>query len=159
MFEINIDDELIKDYPDMYHLWMTDIKNILEKKYYHSLGNVNILLKSNTQSFQECQAFDDFFKILEDCVTLLKYQFKEFNIGFDQVLKEGQRAMFHIVKWNKKIDSKFSDQIKQEISNRTSQDDALYNKMKRQFYFLKQQWVEESVIQYLHASHWRLFTV
>ena len=95
--------------------WTKAIGHILEKKYYHNLENVNILLV--TYIGEESEFIDDFFKVLKQNQKLLKHQFRQFNIGIHM-----ENKMYFTIKWNKKIDDKFLDDKKKEIINCSSQD-------------------------------------
>ena len=85
--------------------WERYVSNLLTKKYYFNLENVNILLYTS-----KIKAIDRIFDILKKYQNILKHQFKQLNIGI-QRQKEIDLSCkrVDIIKWNSNIDDKFLD--------------------------------------------------
>ena len=82
---------------------LKSIESVLRKKCYFNLENVNILLEfCATEKYNH---FEQFLNILKRNKQLLKYQFKQLNIGLFV-------DSYYIIKWNSTIDDKFIDKVK-----------------------------------------------
>ena len=102
--------------------WLLAFKNIFSKSHYYNLTNVNILFNINSYrpSVSELTTWREqighFFKILSENLEILKYQFKNFNIGFDI------NDHYYVLKWNDKIDGKYLNSKKIDILNHLDPD-------------------------------------
>ena len=77
---------------------------------------------------------DWIFKILQQNVQLLKYQFKRFIIGWN--VNDSQH---YVLKWNKEINTKYLDKLKARFNrNHTKRKTQIQRKDKYQR--LTQQW-------------------
>ena len=94
--------------------WTKIISNLLTKKYYFNLNNLNILLRISSARFNT-ELINWIFEILKQNQQLLKHQFNQLNIGFriaDPFLDE----TFYVLKWNPKIDDKVLNHLQQQCN-------------------------------------------
>ena len=112
---VHISDGDTRIEPQLFHKSMQVIENVLKKKYFYVLKNVNLL-------FKRCHTIvlDRIFKIFKENTHLLKHQFKQLNIGF----RVGYNDMYHVFKWNEKIDDKYLDASKEIVLDLWDQDDC-----------------------------------
>ena len=116
------------------NIYKKSIENILEKKYYYNLENVNILV-----DFQVCDQYDKevdyILGIFKKHIKLLKYQFKQLNVAFYNI-----KEACYVWEWNSNIDHKFLDQVKHKFCFE-QQDVVECNKHKEKMMQLSNQWV------------------
>ena len=87
--------------------WTKVISNLLTKKHYFNLDNVNILLQFAGMYAKEGMV-NWIFEILKANMKILKNQFKQLNIGIhivDTFREEFER--YCVLKWHCTIDDKF----------------------------------------------------
>ena len=84
--------------------WLKGIETILCKQYYHNLQNVNILFK-----MLQWVDIDNVFEMLKKHVSILKYQFKQLNIGLKYLYK------CCTFEWNPQIDETYLNKQKQKM--------------------------------------------
>ena len=93
-----------------HHVWMLAIEKILLKKYYHNLQNVNLLLTISNKG-----TIAPLFQMLNKHCQILKYQFKQLNIGVQMWNWNSTFNKYYAFEWNTKIDQKFLNQKDKEI--------------------------------------------
>ena len=131
--------------------WEKNILNVLLKKNYFHLSNVNILLEysySYTLRKGVNNTFGWFFDILKKNQIVLKHQFKQLNIGLRHVYKKLSRDMkiidecklCYILKWHPQIDNKFLDQFKTKF-NKSWQSSLECQANALKYQRLKNQWL------------------
>ena len=127
------------------------IEKILKKEYYFNLEKVNILLNTNTHV---TNLTHDIFKLLKRNHQLLKYQFKQLNIGFEfwDNVCQFENHRYHVFAWNSSVDEKFLDEqckicVKYEKMN---QSEMKVGSMQEKFDIFESQWVDgfENLTQY-----------
>ena len=107
--DIQLDAELDDDDEDEedgdYQRWDKIISDLLMKKYYFHLTNVNILFQFATNNdLILFRLFTWVFGILKKHQNILRYQFKQLNIGIRSAKEIGIYTRCHILQWNSKID-------------------------------------------------------
>ena len=87
----------------------TVIKAILKKQDYYSLENFNLLLllQDPMSISSQLSRIDWFFDLLKQKKQMLKYQFKQLNIGLRDVTHDA----YHVIEWNQSIDDEYLDKI------------------------------------------------
>lgn len=75
---------LVMWWPHMWHMHMKSIENVLQKKYYYNLQNVNILIKLSLQlnKVYVANEIDRIVDIFKTHKNVLKQQFTKLNVGF-----------------------------------------------------------------------------
>ena len=128
----------------------TTILHLLKKEYFHNLKNVNMLFCS-VGKWERCQTtIDRVFKVLKENKRMLKYQFKQFNVGFYRSFDHGEnenknenenmkREMYKVLQWNQNIDDKILDTIRLSLMqmNQTHQE---MHQNKEAFSLAQNQW-------------------
>ena len=79
------------------------IEAILKKQDYHNLQNLNLVLSFNNLLVHG----DWFFNLLKKNKDVLKYQFKQLNIGLLNDIYD----VHQVIEWNDSIDDKYLDNI------------------------------------------------
>ena len=87
-----------------WHQVKVAVECILKKQDYYNLQNFNLLIE-----FEE-NNIEWFFDLLKQNKQILKYQFKQFNIG----LKDVNHNVYKVIKWNDSIDDKYLDKLRHE---------------------------------------------
>ena len=108
--------------------WQNVIESTITKEYFYKLENAIILLDV---------AIDDIdwiFKILKRNLQLLKYQFKQFVIGWNI-----DWSHFHVLEWNKEIDEKYLDQLK-AVCKENNESQETRRQMKEKYLLLRDEW-------------------
>ena len=91
----------------------TDFKIAIEamfhKQDYYSLENFNLLLVFHDpmSMLSQLSRIDWLFDLLKQKKQILKYQFKQFNIG----LRDVTHDVYHVIEWNPGIDDEYLDNI------------------------------------------------
>ena len=132
-----------KVYRDKVERWEKCISNVLTKKYYFNLENVNILFYSEYVSPDSLQPIDWIFGILKKHSNILKYQFKQLNIGIKTAKTTDEsfrRVNINILQWNSNIDNKFLDDY-QERFDQLHQSTLELKTKSEQYQQLIQQWI------------------
>ena len=86
------------------------ISNILEKKHYYNLENVNIIVE-----MRDKRAFGRIFHTSKENTTILKNQFKQLNIAL--ITNINNRLSVLAFEWNEKMDDKRLDQLQKHVNN------------------------------------------
>ena len=115
----------------------TTLQNVLQKKYYHNLENVNMILDFPTKNTN----IDWFFKLLKDNCKILKYQFKKLNIViFKHVVNDGyHQQLYFVLEWNENLDDKGLDQLKKQFDEMKG-DDSNQQQFEEKYWFMRKQW-------------------
>ena len=128
------------------------IKNILTKKYYFNLENVNILIYGIHGL--NCNQAMKIFQILKNNKIVLKHQFKQLNVGFRVAWA---RDRCYILKWTPNMNDKLLDQKKCDIlqyiawdgRNTATQPKRMPSKeMFKEYCSLEEQWVPKYFEQF-----------
>lgn len=128
-----------------FEFWKIYVTNLLNKKDYFNLTNLNILIDCTTLIFDwnGRSTADWIFGILKNNVKVLQYQFVELNIGL-RISKEFFRSdviecqSCYVFEWDSTVNEKFLDECKQFIRNQSAPDRKLNVKKFRK---LINQWV------------------
>ena len=85
------------------------IEAVLDKQDYYNLENFILLLvfQEHMSKLLQLSRIDWFFGLLKSKKRLLKYQFKQFNIG----LRDMTYDVYHVMEWNQDIDDEYLDKI------------------------------------------------
>ena len=138
------------------------LENVLEKKYYYQLENVNILLDIYINHEMKCHGccekieknkkdsdelgkeitIDNIFQVFKNMKWILKYQFKQLNIGLHILFIKLNKQTYHVFKWNSSIDENFLDQQRKNCY-RCDQDEDVKHKNQKMFCQLKDQWAQQ----------------
>ena len=109
------------------------LSNLLSKKDYYNLINLNILLSFNSKEFVPL-----IFKLLKQQAKILKHQFGQLNIGLKYGSVWYSQQHIDILQWDDKFDPKLLD-AKQKEWNKLNQSQSefelnleKYNKLKNQ---------------------------
>lgn len=102
--------------PNRWQHWCKTMSNLLTKKHYFNVVNLNILL-----SFNICyEKFTDLmFNVLKQHAEILKHQFRQFNFGL-QYGSSSDKKQCNVIEWNCNIDEKWLD-VKQKKWNKWNQ--------------------------------------
>ena len=95
------------------HKWNRVLLNLLTKKYYFNLTNLNILVCFDVSIVGTfLNVVDWIFDILKENCQSIKYQFKQLNIAFkSSVWNLINIERYDIIEWNDKIDKQFLDEF------------------------------------------------
>ena len=133
---------------------ISHIPSVLKKEYLYNLENVNILLSpwgiDKENGIDEL--LDEFFDILCDNVNVLKYQFKQLNLGLHKRVKvvttniyiDDHAHTYAYFSWNSTIDVKFVNNQRQQwkslqCDENNPNGDATISK--RMYQSFRQQWM------------------
>ena len=86
------------------------LSNLLLKKHYFNLDNLNILLQFGNYDGMDIASLDWGFKILRKHCKSLKDQFKSLNIGWKIIYNRGQVSRCYVLRWNSTINRKWLDE-------------------------------------------------
>ena len=117
-----------------YEEWEWQKKQILDlllKKHYFNLQNINILL-----NIWDAKTIDLFFELLKQYWKILKYQFKKLNIGL-----KGRFNKYQIIEWNCNINDKKLDQERKKWDQLDSSP-LQCQKYRKKYLELQNQWVK-----------------
>ena len=114
------------------------IKNIFEKKFYYKLENVNILFK-----ISDADNLDWIFTLLKKNCKILKYQFKQLNIGLCKICEQLDNILqlYYILQWNSKIDERVLHQAKAAFDQMRPGDQGQMQLQEKYCCFLRQ-WID-----------------
>ena len=124
-------------------IWRKIICNLLTKKYYFNLVNLNILLQFFDWGLRsEKDLVNCIFEILKQHQQILKHQFNQLNIGFD-IVDSLLGARFYVLEWNCKVDEKFSNHFQQQCNKGWKQTSTKGepNLYKEKYHSAMQQWI------------------
>ena len=124
--------------------WIQGFKNIFTKNHFYNLNNVNILLETEMINIQT------FFDILKENLSVLKYQFKQLNIGlrvYDALSVVDGKEVYYVFEWNANINDnilmKKQEEIMKQLMNMINVKQTLSPNMNRnvkdRYYELQQQ--------------------
>ena len=119
--------------------WTKIISNLLAKKDYFNLDNLNILLQFSSLHLNE-ELVNWIFEILKRNQQLLKHQFNQLNIGFR--IEWISHDTFYVLRWNPKIDEKFLNHLQQQCNQSYKQASTKgeAKSFKEKYYSAMEQW-------------------
>ena len=123
------------------------LENILQKKYYYKLENVNIILQLQYNLYNCNESIGWFFKLLKDNHKILKYQFKQLNIAVKDAFGYRSSRLYFILEWNNKIDDKSLEQDQERFNEMrcddhdTAIDMHKYKQLQQKYLLMKTQWL------------------
>ena len=110
--------------------WQNVIESILKKEHFYQLENVIILLRIPSLDM-DCNWI---LKMLKQNVQLLKYQFKQFIIGWTV-----DHVKCYVLEWNKDVDTKYLDEFKALCYQNDTKQEA-QQQMKQKYSLLMRKW-------------------
>ena len=139
----NLTIEFIESIGDGYHRQQKALENILEKKYYHHLENVNVIYQLENDI-----PMDWFFQLLKKNKNTLKHQFKQLNIAIVKNFCD-PKPLYFVFQWNKNINDKSLNLLNKQFDEMTctsEHDDHVPNQtqliLKKKYLSMQTQWLD-----------------
>ena len=128
------------------HKWTRVLLNLLTKKYYFNLENLNILFCFHVSIGKIfLNVMDWIFDMLKENCENIKYQFKQLNIAFKSILWNLINIeRYDVIEWNDKIDKHLLNeyQIRCKKFCQTSQPRKQQGENVKKYEELKNQWLD-----------------
>ena len=113
------------------------IENVLQKEFFYRLENVNILYQ-----IRHDESVDWFFDVLKRHCNVLKYRFKQLNVGLCKDVDDEEK-LYYTLEWNTKIDERILDQEKETFCQ-MKQDDQLQQHHREKYSIVLEQWLNDN---------------
>ena len=135
---LHVEFRYIQSQPEQRKRWEQIICNLLLKKNYFHLQNVNILLKFvSYKHVTNTSLIDWIFGILKSNHKVLKHQFKQLNIGIIRKDDPYVAQQCYMLQWNPKVDDKWLDAYQATCDCNALEDNE---KNTQKYSELKNQW-------------------